>query len=276
MALWNSNVNWSASILWGPSALPSGPSNANSKKNNTPMKRDNYYPRLVAERPEWHANFAAKILIYGPILGLTPAQVNQGVADNLYLAYGLGDWISNVRDFAPACTSSLETLTIGTGNEAYVFKPYTAPDLPTLPVGITVTPGALTRTFGLVQVIKGLSPYTQDMGIDMGIVGPEAPPPPPPGDAPVPQLIVSAIPGDENEVGRVKYFKYGHEYVMLESRRGGGAWEHLAQSAKSPFLDTRPLLVAGQAEVREYRGRYYDKGANSSGWSDVAKVTVGP
>lgn len=276
MALWNSGVTWSSGTLWGPSALPSGPSNANSKTTKTPMKRETYYPRLVAERPEWHANFAAKLIIYGPILGLTPAQVNQGVADNLYLAYGLGDWISNVRDFAPACTSGLVTLSIGTGSEAYVFKPYTAPDLPTLPVGITVTPGALTRTFGLIKGIKGMAPYTEDMGIDMGIVGPETPPPPPPGDAPVPELTVSAIPGDTNEVGRVKYFKYGHEYVMIEGRRGGGAWEHLAQSAKSPFLDTRPLLVAGQAEVREYRGRYYDKGVNSSGWSDVAKVTVGP
>lgn len=275
MALWNSGVTWSSGSLWGPSALPSGPSNANSKKKTKPMKRDNYYPRTVSERPEWHANLAAKLPIYGPILGLTPAQINQGVADNLYLAYGLGDWIRNVRDFAPACTSSLETLTIGTGNETYVFKPYTPQDLPTLPVGTTVKPGALTRTFGLVQVIKGLPPYTEDMGIDMGIVGPAAPPPPPPGDAPVPQLTVTAVPGDTNEVGRVKYFKYGHEYVIIEGRRGG-AWEELAQSAKSPFLDTRPLLVAGQAEVREYRGRYYDKGTNSSGWSDVAKVTVGP
>ena len=275
MALWSSSVTWSSGNLWGPSAMPSGPSNANRQKKSKPMKRDNYYPRLVAERPEWHSNFAAKILIYGPILGLTPAQVNQAAGDNLFLAYGLGDWISNVRDFAPACTSSLATLSTGTGSDAYVFKPYTAPDLPTLPVGIVVTPGALTRTFGLVQGIKGMAPYTEDMGIDMGIVGSEAPTPPPGGDAPPPRLTVSAIPGDENEYGRVKYIKDGHEAVVIESRRGG-AWEELTKGYKSPYIDNRPLLVPGQAEVREYRARFVDKGLFTSGWCDVAKITVGP
>ena len=38
----------------------------------------------------------------------------------------------------------------------------------------------------------------------------------------------------------------------------------------------RPLLVADQAEVREIRARFYHKGAVSSGWCDVAKVTIGP
>jgi len=33
MALWNSNINWSTGILWGPSALPSGSSDANSQKD---------------------------------------------------------------------------------------------------------------------------------------------------------------------------------------------------------------------------------------------------
>ena len=44
----------------------------------------------------------------------------------------------------------------------------------------------------------------------------------------------------------------------------------------SPYVDMRPLLVADQAEVREYRARFFDDGAPSSEWCDVAKLTLGP
>ena len=79
-----------------------------------------------------------------------------------------------------------------------------------------------------------------------------------------------------NQNGRVKFVKKGHDYLIIEGSVNGGAFAELGMSNKSPFIDSRPLLVAGQAEVREYRARYYDNGAPSSGWSDVAKVTVGP
>jgi hypothetical protein len=276
MALWSSGVTWSSNILWGPSVIPAGPTHTNTKKKRNTMQRDDYYPTRIAERPEWHANFAAKFQIYGPLLGYPAAEVNAAVADNLYLAYGLGDWVSGVREFGPACTAALKTLATGTGSAPFVFTPYTAPALPTLPAGITaVLPGALDRTFGLVQGVKGKPGYTDDMGLDMGIVGSEKPAPPP-GEAPAPRITVAAIPGDAHEYARVKYFKDGHEALQIQGRRGGGNWEDLAMSYKSPFIDERPLLVAGQAEVREYRARFYDRGVYTSGWCDVAKVTVGP
>lgn len=190
------------------------------------------------------------------------------MADNLYLAYGLGDRIRSVREFGPASTSSLVTLATGTGTDPFVFTPYNAPALPTLPAGAgPVLPGALKRTFKLVQVMKGLPPYTEDMGLDMGIVGSEAPPPRP---------TVSVISGATNEYVRVKFFKDGHEYVVIECRRGGGDFEQAGMSNKSPFIDSRPLLVPGQAEVREYRMRFFDNGSPSSGWTDISVVTVGP
>lgn len=136
MALWSSGVLWSSLATWGPSAPPSGPTQRNAKvRTHTHMKHNKFYPRSVAQRPEWHTNLAAKLLQYGPTLGLSTTQVNNGVADNLYLAYGLGDWINNVREFAPSCTAILKTLSTGTGGEAFVFTPYVAPALPTLPVG---------------------------------------------------------------------------------------------------------------------------------------------
>lgn len=137
-------------------------------------------------------------------------------------------------------------------------------------------PGALERTFDLAATIKRHAAYTEAMGLDLGIVGPEAPPPPAGSDVPPPRITVTAIPGDTHDYGRVKFVKDGHEYVIISSRRNGGAWEELGMFPKSPYIDMRPLLVADQAEVREIRARFYDKGTASSGWCDVAKVTIGP
>jgi hypothetical protein len=64
--------------------------------------------------------------------------------------------------------------------------------------------------------------------------------------------------------------------VYIESRRGAGAWEFLTIDTESPYLDERPLAVAAQPEVREYRMRFWDKGTANGDWTDVAKVTVSP
>ncbi|MCX7010909.1 MAG: hypothetical protein NTY53_27330 [Kiritimatiellaeota bacterium] len=61
-----------------------------------------------------------------------------------------------------------------------------------------------------------------------------------------------------------------------QSQRGPGAMEFLAIDTKVPYLDDRPLLVAGTPEVRKYRLRYWDKGLATGDWSDTATITVGP
>lgn len=51
-------------------------------------------------------------------------------------------------------------------------------------------------------------------------------------------------------------------------------WEFLTISTRGPYLDTRPLLVPGQAEVREYRAMFWDQGIANGDWGDAAKITV--
>ena len=273
MALWNSGLKWSSSILWGPS---SGPPNTNIKSKSKPMRRDNFYPRRVSDRPEWHNNFAAKLLLRGPGLGLTSDQIDNGVADNLTLGYALGDWKTNLYEIGPAGTASITILESGTGTAAFVFPTYSAPPPPTLPAGADpVLPGALDRTFNLVQIIKLCSPYNLTIGLEMRIVGSEAASPPP-GEAPPPRIKVSVVQGDGHQNGLIKFFKDRHTGIWLECRRGAGDWEFVASSDKSPIIDDRPLLVAGQAEVREYRARFWDNGKPNGAWCDVAKVTVSP
>jgi hypothetical protein len=275
MPLWNSGAAWSSGQLWGPSP-PAVTTQRNTKTKRTNMKRKYFYPSDSSDRPEWHGNFATKLQQHGAALGLTSDEINKAVADNLYLAYGLGVWITYVREYAPSCTSVLDTLARGTGGDPFVFPACTPPALPAIPAGVVVLPGALDRTMRLARRIKTLAGYTEAIGLDLGIVGSELPPPPPPGEAPPPELGARAIAGDANQHVRLSWFKRGHEYVVIESRRAGGAWEELAQSNKSPFVDDRPLLVAGQAEVRDYRARFWDDAKPSSDWCDVVQITVGP
>lgn len=50
----------------------------------------------------------------------------------------------------------------------------------------------------------------------------------------------------------------------------------MAVDSESPYLDERPLLVAGTPEVRKYRLRYWDKGTPNGDWSAVLNITVAP
>lgn len=91
-----------------------------------------------------------------------------------------------------------------------------------------------------------------------------------------PDLKVTVQDGDTHQAALLKFIKYGHMGVYLESRRGPGTWEFLTIDTESPYLDDRPLLVPGTPEVREYRARFWDKGTPNGEWTDVVKVTIAP
>ena len=270
MALWNSGVMWSSGSLWGPSAPAAAPPLHNPKTKRPTMKRNEYYPRQLGDRPEWHHNFATKLPGYATAFGLSTGVVNAAVADNLTLAYGLGDWITNVRKFAPACTAGLELLASGSGDGDFAFPGYTAPTPPPLPGGITaVLPGALDRTFLLVKEIKGKKAYTSAMGLDLRIVGEE--------DAAEhnrPEFNLKTEAGDGCHCVKIRFKKFGHTGVVIYSKRGSGGWELLGIDTVSPYQDERPLLVAGQPEIREYKLRFWDAGNENGDWTDVASITV--
>ena len=75
---------------------------------------------------------------------------------------------------------------------------------------------------------------------------------------------------------KVVFKKYGRQGVIIFSRRGGAAWEMLGIDLASPYNDERPLLAAGQPEVREYRLQYYDDAAPAGDFTPVQSVTVTP
>ena len=234
------------------------------------MARQPFFPRRVPQRPEWFGNYGTQLVLANAILNLPAADVAASVADARYCEYASGQWLTAVREFGPACTSALQDLYEGPAGTPFVLPAFTAP---ALPAGVTaVLAGALLRIFAFVQIIKNSPHYTEAIGLLLGIVGPEETPPPPDSR---PRFKVTVLQGAANQLARLEFFKDGHQGLWIEGRRGNGAWEFLAIDTESPYVDERPLLVAGQPETREYRVRFWDDAPNGE-WSDVAKVTVSP
>jgi len=242
-------------------------------KQNKTMKRQNYYPGRIGDQIAWLLNYAAKLPLHGSTVGVIAGDVTASVNDALWCAYVLGAWLASVRAFSPSTTDAVDEVLTGTGTDAVVLPTFKAPDLPD---GVTAAPpGALTRIFALIAKIK-LSPhYTESIGTDLGIVGAVAGNTP--GTNSTPRFLTELLQGAGHQTVKLTFYKYGYMGVWIESRRGpNGQWEFLAIDTDSPYLDERPLLVAGQPEVREYRMRFWDKGTPNGDWTDVTSVTVSP
>lgn len=234
-----------------------------------PMKRQNYYPSRINDQIPWLQNFATKLPGYETTLGLNGATVDANVAGCLYAAYVLGQWLPAVRAFGPTSTEAMDLLLSGSGPSVQPLPPFTPPPLPTGVVA--VPPGVLTRLFDLVANIKTATGYTDTIGDDLQIIGPED------GTThDAPDLKVTAQAGTTFQNALLRFIKYGHMGVYIESRRNNGPWEFLTIDTESPYLDERPLLTPGTPEVREYRARFWDKGTPNGEWTDVVKVTLAP
>lgn len=237
------------------------------RKHHT-MKRQDYYPSRIGDQVNWLDNYSVKLPTHGPTVEVAAGDITDSVNDAKYAKYVLGSWLSAVRAFSPSTTDAVDDVLTGEGTSAIVLPTFVAPALPT---GVTAAlPGALTRIFALIAKMKLNGNYTEAIGTDLGIVGSEA------AEKATPKFSATLEQGSGCECVKLTFAKYGHMGVYIESRRGTGAWEFLAIDTESPYMDERPLLTAGQPEVREYRMRFWDKGTPNGEWTDVAKVTVSP
>ena len=255
---------------WDSDVPPPPQNQPNKPKKRTTMKRQKYYPSRLSDQANWLENYAAKTAIHGATLGLTAAQITATAADANWCHYVIGTWLTAVRAFSPSTTDAVDDVLTGGGSSVPVVLPtFTAPALPS---GVAPQlPGALTRIFNLIAAMKHSPNYTESIGTDMGIVGAEDT-----ANHPAPSFTAKTVQGASCQCVVLAFFKYGHMGVHIEGRRGNSAWEFLSVDTESPYTDERPLLAAGQPEVREYRMRFWDKGTANGDWSDVAKLTVSP
>ena len=213
------------------------------------MKTQRYYPNRAGDQIPWLTNFQAKLPGYETVLGLPGAHVDACVASCNFAIYVLKDWLTAVREFGPAATSATELLLSGSGPAAVVLPTFTTP---ALPAGVAaVPPGVLTRLFDLVQLIKASPGYTDTIGQDLGIIGAETTTN---YDGVAPVVKVKLQP---DAVAELQFKKQGADCVSIHSMRGTETtWQFLARDTYSPYVDNRPLLVAGTPEVRRYRVRF--------------------
>ena len=257
--------NWDSGLWDQPSDYFSPQPKLN---NSTKMKRTNYYPSRIGDQVNWLDNYGIKLPNYGATLGVVAGDITASVNDAKYANYVLGTWLSAVRNFSPSTTDAVDDVLTGAGTVAMVLPTFTAP---ALPAGVTAAlPGTLNRIFALIAKMKLSSAMTDAIATDLGIVGSEA------TEKAVPKFITEMLQGTGCQCVKHTFYKYNHMGVYIEGRRGTGAWEFLAIDTESPYIDERPLLVAGTPEVREYRMRFWDKGTPNGDRTRVVKVTVSP
>ncbi len=242
------------------------------------MKRKRYFPDLVAERPEWFGNLANELPQANTILGMDAADVAARVADARYCEYLCGDWLTWIRECGPAATAAVETLFYGTSPGDYLAPVFTPPMMslgdatatPPIPATVPVPAGALRRIQDFVKEIKSKPAYTNDLGLQLGIVGEEDS-----AEHPVPKFSLKLEDGaGDCQCVRIRFKKFGRQGVVVWSRRGGGAWEKLGIDLNSPYVDQRPLLTPGTPEVRDYRLQFYDDDAAIGDFSPTQSATV--
>ena len=127
------------------------------------------------------------------------------------------------------------------------------------------------RARALAQRIKAHPAYTVALGNLLGIEGPE--------DSTdlstaKPTLKGSAKGGGSVEITFNKSKSEGVNIYCL--RPGDAASIFLARDTASPYVDNRPLLVAGKPEVREYRAIYVLGDAEIGDFSNELVITATP
>ncbi len=281
MATWNSGVKYNSGTLWGPaSASPSLFHTRHRKPNSTTtMKRKPYFPIQIAARPGWFRNFGIELLKANETLLLPAPDVAARVADALESAYTCGAWLTWARECGQAATAAVETQFFGQSAGVYELPVFTPPPrpgadttvTPPIPATVPVPAGALKRLQDYVGIIKRSPHYTEAIGYQLGIIGEEST-----SEEEIPEFTLKLERGAGCECVRVDFKKFGHEAVVVYSRRGTGDWEKLTVDMKSPYIDARPLLVPGQPEVREYRLQFQDDDVPNGPLTPVQSVTVAP
>lgn len=222
-----------------------------------------WYPRILADRIPWHANYSVQATATGTTYGLAAGDVTDigRDKDNVPLVV---NYKEAAQAYAQAVTEWAEAILNGPVGTTMPAAP-TAPTAPTFALGSK--PGIQARTRQTAGVIKADADFTAEIGELYGIVAPV-------GTGPAtPSLKARALPGTGSV--ELSIAKGGFDVIVLDMRRGGGAWDQLGVSQRAVFTDTTPPLTPGQPEVREYRAQGMLDNARTGDLSaTVSAVTV--
>jgi hypothetical protein len=252
-----------------PGYVPPMSVNTNKTKHKK-MKRNTYYPIRRGDQILWMGNFSNKLPGYATLLGLTAAQATAAGADCGWIIYILQTWLPALRTWAQSGTDAAEEAQTGTGTAAQTLPVFTPPALPTGVVA--VAPGALTRIFALVQLIKDSGKCTDTIATNLGIIGSVQTGP---DLTTVQPTIDAAVSGSHVDVawgwgGHVAYL----DSCEIQVDRGDGKGYGLLTIDTTPgYTDTQPF-PAGKA-IWTYKAIYRVDDVQVGHWSSPVSTTVG-
>jgi hypothetical protein len=228
------------------------------------------FPRSDSELVVWFKTFAPAFSAHATTLGFTAAEVTAVQNDAAMFEYLVSELLPVTRGLVQSRTAYKDLIKNGpigsTGGEIPTAQPLGTPPA-------TVAPGIVPRLQQLIRRIKAAPNYTEAIGQSLDIVN---------GGGNAPEDDASAKPSAKaialpNSEVRIEFNKRGYDGVLIESRRAGELqWVLLGYDSYSPYIDSRPPLTPGMAEVREYRVRYVRRDEGVGEWSDIISVSTMP
>lgn len=206
------------------------------------MAKSDFIPRKDDSLLIWHDNFLAVATPQAAGLGLTPADITTITTDNENLHVTISGHFSAAAAAENATAAKDATVKTAVGNAR-----------------------------GFARRMKAAAAYTEALGQSLGIVGAE--------DTTDLSTARPTLKGLSQGGGLVEisFNKSTSEGVNIYSQRDGEAlFSFLARDTASPYLDNRPLLVAGKAEVRQYRAKYVVGDVEVGNYSDEMVVSCAP
>jgi hypothetical protein len=202
------------------------------------MKSD-FIPASKADLDTWQVHFKAKVAAIAKELNISEAEVTETLA---LIDAHRAVYATMVSDRARAKAA---TTANGKSEKA-----------------------AVTAIRELVKRIKNTKGYTEVMGNELKIVGSDAV-----FNKDVAKPILSV--GVAANAVVIKFLKDKTDGIHLYCRRAGEKdFSFLAVDTASPYIDSRPNLVAGQTEMREYKAWHFIDDAIIGQVSDIASITI--
>ncbi len=232
-------VPWNAPLVPRASPVLSG-RNCNQNHEPHPSLTPDFIPRSDGDQLNWLANYSAKLGTHGVALGFTAAQVT--AMQGAITAY-LSQFNSYVQQ-----KNALEAAA----------------------AAVRTAQKNLLRDIR-VQAAKSkiAGAFTEAIGDDLGIIGPESSFDP---DTFKPTFKITVQPGTV----KIEFTKSETDGVNIYCRLKGQAnFKFVARDTNSPYEDHTPLAQAGVAEVREYSMRGVINDAEIGQLSDIVSVTYG-
>ncbi len=229
------------------------------------MTKTYYLPRKDSKRLTWLTNFNLKLINHAAALGILAPALLIVLNDTNAFSYTMA-FKTAMKSSAKAVTSFLKSLSNGPiGTELQHYPVFVGPVI----IPDEITYGIFPRIAILVRQIKVKTECTDEIAIDLGIVGTDIDPAFVTAK-PVLSILITA--------GKAKgRYKKGETHgILVESMRGDETvFSYLLTATISSFIDKRSNLIAGKAENRQYRAWYIVNDEVIGLVSDIVTISVG-